>query len=257
MEEPIKKIDGGWYPRRRILVMAIARSGHHAVTHWICANMEGRVAHYNNCNHLLHWRDKVVYMNSRILNTAVVCSFENFDLRGFKELQLNNKFTHIVFVNRDPYNLFASSLAKGTGKGLSLVDKTFRPSQKRVKYTQYHCGTMTRQDMFVQYTKQCLGEIDLVGEPIIDINYNRWFAEKAYRMEICDKLGMNHGDRGRDHVSPRGGGSSFDKARFRGKGTKMDVLNRWQNFVDDEKFNRLLTDEIKEYSRKYFNFNPM
>ena len=111
--------------------------------------------------------------------------------------------------------------------------------------------------MFVQYTKQCLGEIDLIGEPIVDINYNRWFAEKAYRDEICDKLGMNHNDKGLDHVSPRGGGSSFDKAKFRGKGTKMDVLNRWKHFVDDEKFNRLLTNEIKEYSRKYFKFNPM
>ena len=256
MESPVKKIEGDWYPRKRILVMAIARSGHHAVIHWICKNFNGIVMYYNNCNHLLHWRNKSVYINNDRMGIIAVCSFENFDLNGFKELGLNNKFTHIVFVHRDPYNLFASSLAKGK-KGLALIDKTFRPSQKRVKYTQYHCGTMTRQDMFVQYTKQILGEEDYIGEPIIDINYNRWFAEKTYRMEICDKLDMKHTDEGLDYVSLRGGGSSFDGRKYRKKGTKMDVLNRWKHFVNDEKFNKLLTDEIKEYSKRYFNFNPI
>ena len=256
MNQPIQTIKGKLHPKKRILVMAIARSGHHAVVHWMCKNMPGRVAHYNNCNEKLHWRNKIGFTNGNLGQTAV-CSVENFDLRGFKELKFGDKFTHIVFIHRDPYNLFASSLAKGTGKGLSLVDKTFRPSQKRVKYTEYHCGTMTRQDMFVQYTKQCLGEVDYIGKPIIDINYNRWFAEKAYRIEICDKLGMNHNDEGREHVPPRGSGSSFDKMKFRGRGTKMDVLNRWKGFINNEKFNRLLTDEIKEYSKKYFNFNPL
>jgi len=255
MEEPIKIIDGNLYPRKRILVMAIARSGHHAVVHWICKNLYGNVSHYNNCNHLLQWRNKSTYMNGGRVAVAVLCSVENFDLRGFEKLGFSNRFTHIVFVNRDPYNLFASSLARK--KGLSLVDKTFSPSQKNIKYTPYHCGTMTRQDMFVQYTKQCLGEIDLIGEPIIDINYNKWFVDKDYRMGICDKLGMNYNDEGLDYVSPRGGGSSFDKEKFRKRGNEMDVLNRWKHFGDSDRFKELLTDEIKEYSKRYFDFNPM
>ena len=260
MNQPIREIDGGWYPRKRILVMAIARSGHHAVIHWICKNINGRVLSYNNCNHLLHWRNMSTYINNDYLNNTTVCSFENFDLNGFKKLGLNNKFTDIVIVGRDPYNLFASSLSKkkkGHRSGLSLIDKTFKPSQKNVKYTQYHCGTMTRQNMFVQYTKQVLGEEDYIGEPFIDINYNRWFAEKAYRMELCDKLGMNHTDEGMDYVSARGSGSSFDGRKFNGRGSQMDVLNRWKKYEDDAVFRGLLTDEIKEYSKKYFNFNPI
>ena len=238
-----------------ILVIALARSGHHAVIHWLCKQLPGRVAYYNNCNHLLQWRNKSVYSNGVRPSTSHVYSFENFDISGFREIKLNGRFDKIIFVNRDPYNWLASSMARGGA--LSKPKKLFRPSEKQIKYLNYWGNSMTRLDMYIQYMKQCLNEEDYIGEPFYHINYNEWFLDKGYRKKLCDELGLMFSDEGMDHVPPRGSGSSFDGKKFRGRGSQMDVLNRWKSLQDNEEYGACLTDEIKEYSKKYFNFNPI
>lgn len=240
----------------KILVMALARSGHHAVTHWICKRFPGRVVYHNNCNHLLKWRNKSVYKNGPG-GTTWVYSFENFDLNGFAPLGLRGQFDKVIIINRDPYNWIASSMAKGKNAKLAILTEPFRSSQKQVQYPNYFCNSMSRLDMFKQYMDECLGRTNLIGEDFYQVNYNKWFVDIKYRKKICKDFGVPFGDQGIDYVPPRGSGSSFDGRKFRGKGSEMDVLGRWKNFKDDERYLSLLTDEIKEYSRIYFNFNPL
>lgn len=242
---------------RKVLVMALARSGHHAVMHWLCKRFPGVVVFHNNCNHLLRWRNRTVYKNGIAPGRTHVFSFENFDLRGFKELGLSGQFDNIILINRDPYNWIASSMAKGKYAKLAILNKPFRSSQHRVQYPDYFCNSMSRLDMFVQYMRQCLGGEDFIGEKFHHINYNKWFSDQEYRKRICRRLKIPFSDEGKDYVPPRGSGSSFDGRKFKGHGSQMDVLGRWKYYKDDSKYLGFLTDEIREYSKRYFDFNPL
>lgn len=234
---------------RKILIIAIARSGHHAVINWLCNRFETKTIFKNNCNQHLQHRNLSVY-NESAPGKTVICNFENFDLRGFRHYDW--EFDDVIFVNRDPYNLIASTMASGTN-----LTKPVPRSRKNIIYNKWWCGTMSRYDMIFQHLDQCLGNRDYLARHFYHVNYNRWFTDRQYRKQICKDLGVSFGDSGRDHVPRRGSGSSFDKRKFNGKGSKMDVLNRWKNFTDDPVYNKLVSNpEIKEYSEKYFNFIP-
>lgn len=237
------------------LIIALARSGYHAITHWLCCRMPGNVIFLNNCNPQLKFRNISVYENSRAPHTFKVYSFENFDLRGLRALGLQDRFEEIIIINRDPFNWIASSLKKGHKCG--LLDIPFKCNPKVIRYSKYTCQTLSRVDMFVQYMEQCLGEKNFIGRDFHHINYNKWFADEEYRKEICNWFQFVYVDGDMNYVPFRGGGSSFDKFKYHGRGSEMDVLNRWEEYKDDERYLELLTPEIREYSRKYFNFEPI
>lgn len=236
---------------RKILVIAIARSGHHAFVHWMCSQLDGATVFHNNCNHLLQDRAKTFYGKGPIKN--LVYSFENFDLNGFKDYFPKNPFDEVIIFNRDPYNLFASSLKKGTK--LSIIDKPFYSSQDKIKYKDYHCASLSRLDLFFQYMEQSLKEKDYLEVPFIDISYNEWFSSIEYRKLICQKLDLNFSDKGKEDVSTFGNGSSFDFTSKNGDASSMDVLSRWESFIDNPKFKKIISNKkIPYYSKKYFNF---
>jgi len=238
---------------RIILVIALARSGYHAVIHWMCKKTPGMVLFLNNCNHELRGRNKTFYRGSEPIITRIY-SFENFDLRGFKDLGMNSRFDQVIIVNRDPYNWIASSLEKG--EKVAILNKPFLTNPKVMPYSKWTCSSMSRIDMFNQYMRQCLGEEDLIGEKFYHISYNRWFADEEYRKELCNELDLPYSEGDMDYVPPRGGGSSFDGLNFKNRGSEMDVLGRWEKYKDNKRFSKLLTSKVREYSRKYFNFDP-
>ncbi len=63
---------------------------------------------------------------------------------------------------------------------------------------------------------------------------------------------MDFRDTGFNVVKNYGGGSSFNGTEFNNKVIKMDVLNRWQEFIDDEEYRKMFSNEIMEYSQKIF-----
>ena len=158
---------------RKILVMAIARSGHHVVMNWLCNQLPGRVVFMNNCNQELKYRNRKVHNNGGGGKT-IMHSFENFDLNGFKEYNFAEYFTDVIIINRDPYNLIASSIAKGTK--LSVLTETIANSRNKFIYDKWWCASLPRYDMIFQYLEQCLGEKDYLGVDCYDINYNKWFV---------------------------------------------------------------------------------
>ncbi|VEP16491.1 conserved hypothetical protein [Hyella patelloides LEGE 07179] len=84
------------------------------------------------------------------------------------------------------------------------------------------------------------------------LNYNQWVCDQEYRKNIAKKLDFNFCDTGFNVVKNYGGGSSFDGTKFNNQATKMDVLNRWQNFIDDPEYRQMFNSEIMEYSQKIF-----
>jgi len=85
------------------------------------------------------------------------------------------------------------------------------------------------------------------------ILYNEWFVSKIYREGISSDLGMPHIDAFLDELSTFGFGSSFDIHKFTDSATKMDVLKRWKNCLDNESYLKLIEDkELIELSSAIF-----
>lgn len=87
------------------------------------------------------------------------------------------------------------------------------------------------------------------------ILYNVWYASKISRWLLSDVFGMEFTDEGLEYVPTNGGGSSFDKTSFDGRGSRMDVLGRWKVFRDNPDFQRLLDDNqaLLERSDRLFD----
>ena len=103
--------------------------------------------------------------------------------------------------------------------------------------------------------EQSLKEKDYLEVPFIDISYNEWFSSIEYRKLICQKLDLNFSDKGKEDVSTFGNGSSFDFTSKNGDASSMDVLSRWESFIDNPKFKKIISNKkIPYYSKKYFNF---
>jgi hypothetical protein len=128
----------------------------------------------------------------------------------------------IVVVLRDWRNYVASHIKhreRGGNKGLSICNRV-------------------KTDIFKEYADYFLNE-----SPYYPILFDAWFSNKEYRVKICEDLGLHFTDIGKQSVSDFGGGSSFDLQEFDGKAEKMNVLNRYKLYKDNEDYKRFMEDE--------------
>lgn len=95
-----------------------------------------------------------------------------------------------------------------------------------------------RTDIFKEYADYFLDE-----SPYYPILFDAWFSNKEYRVKICEDLGLHFTDIGKQSVSGFGGGSSFDLQEFDGKAEKMNVLNRYKLYKDNEEYKKFMKDE--------------
>ena len=95
-----------------------------------------------------------------------------------------------------------------------------------------------KTDVFKEYADYFLNE-----SPYYPILFDAWFSNKEYRVKICEDLGLHFTDIGKQSVSGFGRGSSFDLKEFDGKAEKMDVLNRYKLYKDNEEYKKFMKDE--------------
>ena len=115
----------------------------------------------------------------------------------------------------------------------------------------------TVADLWVQYAREFLHETNYLKHHKICINYNRWFIDFEYRKELANQLEIKFTDAGMDRVVSLGGGSSFDGQNMDGAASKMAVLDRWKNFVDNPDYRRIFQNQaLLAYSKKIFGDMP-
>ncbi len=126
-----------------------------------------------------------------------------------------------VIVLRDAFNLFAS---------------------------QYRATFVTPEDLerCVQIYKQ-YAEIFLDSEKqkeynVVCANYNKWFLDADYRMELAARLGIRINGDPFEKVPTIAGGSSFDGTNMDGRAQKMKVLERWQKYREDPNYRAIFKD---------------
>ncbi|GAG83860.1 unnamed protein product [marine sediment metagenome] len=84
------------------------------------------------------------------------------------------------------------------------------------------------------------------------VSYNEFITDEAYRRALSKRLGGTFNDSTIDDVLKHGGGSSFDKRIYDGRGRQMDVFGRWKVWQDNLEYRKLFTPDIEELAGKLF-----
>jgi hypothetical protein len=235
--------------RRLLVVHGLKRAGNHAVINWLRGH-----APFEFFNNVI-WINSILkgepypppYENvDALLKTRIASRWERFIVSWTRPVMVSledhplsvSAFKHPerirtvnVLVLRDPRNLFASRI-RMAGRLDVPCFRTDRTSMQRFI------------DLWKSQARECLGMTEVLRNKTC-IYYNAWYASEAYRRRISDRLRFTFTDEGFNHVSDEGGGSSFDGMAFHGKGSQMNVLNRYVELTADEALilDRVLEDE--------------
>lgn len=88
------------------------------------------------------------------------------------------------------------------------------------------------------------------------IYYDYFIEERGYREFMCYKLGGKYNEEMLDKVPANGGGSSFDRLTFDGKGSAMNTKERWKQILDtDLKDAYIVALRSFKQNAKYFMTN--
>jgi hypothetical protein len=110
-------------------------------------------------------------------------------------------------------------------------------------------------DLWKEYAYEFIGQTDHLQNKLC-VNYNQWCHSINYRKKIIQNLGIEFTDEGFQKVPSFGGGSSFDKQFFDGCANSMNLMKRYEKFIEHSWYKNLFDDEIKNLSYKIFKFSP-
>ena len=253
----------GYINQKEIKVVGLRRSGNHGIIIWLRRHYQQKIWHLNNVSPFKnpyrqlyhHYSDKERLKQEALGNFSpkecLIYNYENYTLESIvnskceknHDLYLGKSANRYdLLILRDPYNMFAS-LRKGQ---LQTNNKNYCKTypKNRESITQ----------LWLNYAKEFLEETNYLQQKRVMVNYNQWVSNLDYRKSISQELDLNFCDAGFNVVKNYGGGSSFDGTKFNAKADKMDVLNRWQEFVNDEEYRKMFNKEIIEYSQKIFGY---
>lgn len=245
-------------------VVGLRRSGNHAIITWIRRHYDEYVWHLNNV--------RVKQNPYRILNqhypkdkfeqeakgnfsqkSCLIYSYENSALENVTDLSFERKHDYYLgkskcrydlLILRDPFNMIASMYAG------------IQKSEGAIKYMRIRSTPKTISELWLDYAKEFLGETSYLKNNKVIVSYNKWCLDQDYRKQISEQLGLEFSDAGFNVVKKTGGGSSFEGIELDGQASKMDVMNRWQRFVNDPEYRKFFNQEIYDYSEKIFGHIP-
>jgi len=210
-----------------ICVIAMQRSGHHAVINWIAAQINRPIKFVNAFDHA----DWVIDYNKHLKGTPyLITNFEDFPIQTtLNAISQNAEFAKeadIYLVLRNPYNLLAS-------RHFAQFHKKTHDQKEALAIWYDHAHE------FIRTTRK------INDSQFRPIAYDTWFQHPEYREHLAQSwFGHESRERSLNLVPNSGMGSSFDGQAYNGKARKMKVLDRWR---------RLLKDE---YHQKLFRNNP-
>jgi hypothetical protein len=190
---------GGDAGRRRLLLQVIGqqRAGNHAIIAWL-ASLFPRAAHFNDLPHA-YFRTADLGKPLAGKEELLVFSFEDSPGKRTREGSLPDRVDLVdpaafpgfdvrtLYFLRDPYNCWASRV-KAKEIGRTTASRAL--SEFVEDWTALARLCLEREESFVLY--------------------NSWFADAAYRRQVCARLGGSYSEQTLGDVFGYGGGSSFD-----------------------------------------------
>lgn len=231
---------------RVIEVSAIRRSGHHAVIQWLTGQMDsflfindplGRFYQMQKApriSEIIKDPSLVTRMSPEMVCHKLGQNGYDYVIYNIEDKLLNHQHNLVdmpiekLIVLRDPFNNFASRLQRrNISHDIPIKDaRTIWKDQAR-----------------------SFGDSS--------ISYNKWFANKEYRQNLSQHLGLKFNDAKLKNVSMWGEGSSVDGLKFDGKAQQMNTMFRYQYFANHPEFLELFDTETVELSERIFAFNPL
>jgi len=248
--------------QHEFMVVAMRRSGHHAIVNWIMDNFSGSKCFINdaklNTNPYKtgstrtsiwnHFHQQQEAAGDHQPKDLLMYNYEDQDLSQVPGKQFTknhdqwvgkSKTYNSLIVLRDPYNLIASKLRWYRGE-------KWKPSKQELDQTPV---------LWKMYAKEFLSQTSYLKNKIC-INYNNWFSSRDYKKQLAQKLFLSSFDKGVEKVAqwgPNTWGDSFDNTKFEGQASQMKVLSRWQAFKDDSEYIKLISDkELQSLSHQIF-----
>jgi hypothetical protein len=250
--------------RVEIRVHGLQRSGNHAILHWIASQCQGPVVLLNDCRSdvdpfesmqeyveydrgstlrtVKSWEDGAQFERSIAPQTrdTLIYTYEDCALSASAREQAaawlgpSAKFIDLLII-RDPFNFFASRLAKW-GQLTGVQDKNALVA------------------LWKGHAAEAVGPRVLLDRNTVVANFSLWAESRAYRRNLARALQLEFTDRGVDEMVRLGPGSSFDGFRYAGDASKMAVNGRWKHYVEDDMFRSIICDrEIERLSTRLFS----
>lgn len=232
---------------RVFTVLALRRSGCHAIAQWIGGLFDGPCQYCNMGDKVTEWivDGKMVDFGNagrELLpeDTPMICGKENqrpvIDSVGILS---STPILHI----RDPFNNLASQYRLSgvlpSPKPCEDEEEYIKKVSKYEKQSKQPRGKEGKEfvRMWMEYALEYLGKFNFLSEDLITTNYNQWLVDEEYRRELASRLGLPFSDKGFESVPKHGGGSSFNNSRrVEDETARQDRLARFKLYSDREDF---------------------
>ena len=249
--------------KKEIRFVGLQRSGNHAVINWILSQELGKICFLNfvksktnpfitaTQDRLPRFCKQFNIKNEAIQPTFKHCLFYSYEDEDLAEVFcsdfLINHDSYLgksqtcfnVLVLRDPFNFFSCRIQwlKGDYKGKIPLN-----SQENIAKL---------IDLWKMYAKEYLCQTSYLSPNKVVINFNKWFLDKNYRIELAKILLLKFTDAGIDECAVM---STFEDKKDGDFGARnLKVLDRWQGFVNDPIFKSVIRDrELLELSDRIF-----
>ena len=248
--------------QNELRVIGMSRSGNHAIIQWIMAQAAGRVC-FLNCTE----GKSNPFLTARPMDDErpYQTNIPGFDWAAEQRGEFSAK-RHLIFSHEDNFLANACSAEferrhdefvgpSGRRFDVLILRDPFNLFASRLRNMEGQVPLRAGVRIWKQHAREFLGEGRLRATPVL-INYNRWFLERDYRRSVAQQLGLNFTDAGRRDVANCNGGSSFDGKLYHGQAHRMNVLQRWRHFEDDERFRAIFDQQMIEMSERIFGPIP-
>lgn len=254
-------------------MIALRRSGHHAVINWIMHQLEGNGCFLNDCmpdeNPFASCQRRNSITGGFDLNSEttpppspkdyIIYNFEDRNLTAVPGQRLlarhdlwigSSRRSHTILVLRDVYNLFASKLRWAFGN-------RWPPDETAIEETGLWWRRYARglAALWKQYALEFLGVTNHL-ERKIPVNYNHWCQSEDYRRQLSADLDLRFHDRGFSKIArwgPVTWGHSFDGLEYDGRAQEMKLTERWKYFYQENYFTEIFANrELVELSDRIF-----
>lgn len=230
---------------KSIYLIGMARNGTYALVNWILGQ---------------GWPSKIKFHDRKsydkyfgqILPGCNLYRYERNNLRTFQE-SMHQKVKQprkkvLLYLIRDPYNHFASSLKLWT---------SFPPAKRQKVLRNIDRWSETLVSGWKQYAAQALNKANYLPKTAVYVDYNQWFASKRYRQGMSKRLGCEFSDDPLEQVrsfpNPKQKlVSSFDKQKYNGRAQSMKVLDRWRHYKDNPIYRNMFDKEVIDYATRLF-----
>jgi hypothetical protein len=192
------------------------RTGHSAIVEWI-QHLEPDSFYVNA--EVCDLRERIAEAPDAKLH---IWNFENISLD--MALEFSPHSADCFVVTRDFRNWLASAL-------LRVVRMSIK--------TNFSAGILYKPEVTLEHIRTRLDVLTAVWVDNLDdalempsavlVNYNAWHTSADYRRHLAERLGLPYREGGRDKVISH---SSFDQARYDGRGSAMKTLTRWKRLAN-------------------------